>query len=156
MNCECKICGKKFYRRKSLILKRIFCSIKCRDEDTYSKRIENIELTEREYILKNYEVLKSGELINRISGRIVKFTLTKDGYRKTRIYSTLSKHKDGRKPYYLHRIMALVYLDNYSDSLEVNHKDGNKLNNDISNLEMVTHNENMSHYYLVLKTKEDS
>ena len=46
-----------------------------------------------------------------------------------------------------HRLMAMTYLelpDNYEE-LVVNHKDGNKLNNDIDNLEWCTHTENLVH-----------
>jgi hypothetical protein len=46
---------------------------------------------------------------------------------------------------FVHRLMALTYLDNPENKEEVNHIDGNKLNNKLSNLEWVTKKENMLH-----------
>lgn len=46
----------------------------------------------------------------------------------------------------LHRLVALTYLGFYED-LEVNHIDGNKVNNHLSNLEWVTRSENLKHAF---------
>jgi hypothetical protein len=43
------------------------------------------------------------------------------------------------------RLFALAYLPGYFDGAWVNHKDGNKLNNSLSNLEWVTRLENATH-----------
>ncbi len=48
---------------------------------------------------------------------------------------------------YLHRIIAETFVPKQKGKTEVNHKDGNKRNNDVSNLEWVTHQENMRHAY---------
>jgi hypothetical protein len=46
----------------------------------------------------------------------------------------------------IHRLIAYTFLGLEPDSvLEVNHKDGNRLNNAVSNLELVTHQENVDH-----------
>ena len=52
-----------------------------------------------------------------------------------------------RKPEYVHRIMAKTFLSDTNEGLQVNHKDGNKLNNHIENLEWVTRSENIKHSY---------
>ena len=49
------------------------------------------------------------------------------------------------KPRLLHRLIAEAFIPNPDNKPEVNHIDGNKHNNDISNLEWCTHHENMSH-----------
>ena len=54
------------------------------------------------------------------------------------------------KKHYVHRLVAEVFL-NKIDGLEVNHKDGNKHNNCVDNLEWVTKSENMLHRTHVLK-----
>ena len=49
--------------------------------------------------------------------------------------------------FYVHRIVAGAFIPNLLDKPFVNHIDGNKLNNDISNLEWVTASENTLHAY---------
>ena len=52
---------------------------------------------------------------------------------------------------YIHRIICETYLENPLNKKEVNHKDGNKLNNKLTNLEWATRSENQKHRYDVLK-----
>lgn len=52
------------------------------------------------------------------------------------------------KDYLVHRLEACAFLGYPLDSdLTVNHKDGNRRNNDIGNLEMITREENIRHGY---------
>lgn len=51
------------------------------------------------------------------------------------------------KTYLVSRLIAKTFLKNYSEELEVNHIDGNKENNNINNLEMCTHKENVQHAF---------
>lgn len=44
----------------------------------------------------------------------------------------------------VHRLMAKTFLEDYSDELDVNHKNLNRYDNSLSNLEMVTRKENIS------------
>jgi hypothetical protein len=45
----------------------------------------------------------------------------------------------------VHRVVALAFLPNEDNKAEVNHKDGNKLNNCVDNLEWATSSENKQH-----------
>jgi hypothetical protein len=47
------------------------------------------------------------------------------------------------------RLIAKTFLECSSENMEVNHIDGNKLNNHISNLEWVTHRENINHSFRI-------
>lgn len=50
-----------------------------------------------------------------------------------------------KRNYLVHRLVAQEFIPNPDNKLEVNHIDGNKLNNSIDNLEWVTAKENMQH-----------
>lgn len=48
---------------------------------------------------------------------------------------------------YVHRIVAQTFLGVKDEKFEVNHIDKNKANNHVSNLEVVTHSQNLYHHY---------
>lgn len=50
-----------------------------------------------------------------------------------------------RKSLKVHKIVALTFLGDIASGLVVNHKDGNKRNNNVSNLEIVTKREDVEH-----------
>lgn len=54
-----------------------------------------------------------------------------------------------KKNFYVHRIVASVYCQSFSPSLEVNHKDGNTLNNSADNLECLSHSDNIRHSHQI-------
>ena len=103
----------------------------------------------KEFILKHYNVSKDGFVVSKKTGKKISFSLNHKGYFKARIYlPEISKHKDKRKPFYLHRIIACCFLDDYSDSLQVNHKNCIKTDNNINNLEMVNQSQNTKHAWV--------
>ena len=80
-------------------------------------------------------------------GRVLWQLTNPDGYQCVRI-----KKNSKVKEYRVHRLVALTFLGApLDDSMEVNHKDGNKKNNRVDNLEWVTHRENCIYNFTVLK-----
>jgi len=63
-------------------------------------------------------------------------------------YYTYHLSKEGKiKNILLHRLIAIYFIDNPNNEKCVNHKDGNPLNNDISNLEWCSYSYNSFHGY---------
>ena len=63
-------------------------------------------------------------------------------------YMQIHTSRDGKQYMrYIHRLVAECYLDNPNGLREVNHKDGNKRNNSVENLEWCTSRENHLHAY---------
>lgn len=89
----------------------------------------------------NYEINELGEVRNRTTKKILKHRIKKDGYHEVCLYD-----KNHKKIYRLvHRLVAAAFLDEIEDKKYVNHKDGNKDNNSIENLEWVNSTENNQH-----------
>lgn len=63
-------------------------------------------------------------------------------------YYNIVLHKNKlSKTYNVHRLVAETFIPNIENKETVNHKDGNKLNNCINNLEWATRSENQLHAY---------
>ena len=109
----------------------------------------------KDTISKRYEVLENGIVINKRTKKELKFHKDSKGYMKARVYCPeISQHKDCRKPFTLHRLVALFYLQDYCETKQVNHKNGIKTDNHYTNLEMVTNKENVLHAWNTLDSTE--
>ena len=73
--------------------------------------------------------------------KILKQTNTSTGYKKVELFNGT------RKSYKVHRLVAQAFLNNEYNKPQVNHKDGNKINNNVNNLEWVTGSKNIIHAY---------
>ncbi len=91
-----------------------------------------------------YEISSYGRMKGK-SGIILKLSILKTGY-----YSVVIS-PDGRngkqKCLKIHREVAKAFIPNPNNFPIINHKDGNKLNNHISNLEWCTAKYNIQHAY---------
>lgn len=76
-------------------------------------------------------------------GRVMAQKKCANGYRTVSLYPA-----EGRQRQLLvHRLVMLAFVGSPPTGLLVNHKDGNKANNDLENLEYVTPSENIKHAY---------
>lgn len=87
-----------------------------------------------------YDVSPNGKIRDRENNKILDSYKDKDGY--ITIYLLTP---DGRKKFYIHRLVATAFIANPDNKPYVNHIDGNKHNPVASNLEWVTPKENTSH-----------
>jgi hypothetical protein len=77
--------------------------------------------------------------------RLLKPSTTKVGYKR------IVLSKSGKtKTFMVHRLVLLSFIKNEFNKKSVNHKDGDKANNQIENLEWATLSENQIHRYYVL------
>ena len=84
-------------------------------------------------------IRKNGSPYNR-KGTILKPKVDRYGYEVV----TLSNNCK-RKSYLVHRLVAMAFIDNPLQKETVNHIDGNKLNNNVENLEWATRKEQIVH-----------
>ena len=98
----------------------------------------------------NYEISNLGNVRNKKTKRILKPFTTSNNYLKVKL-SKNNKQID----YFVHRLVAQAFIPNPNNYPEVNHKDENKLNNALSNLEFLTHKENI-HYGTCMARKIES
>lgn len=95
------------------------------------KKINNYE---------NYSVSNMGRVRNDRTRRVLK------PGRDRHDYFFVGLHQDGtQKNFLVHRLVAVAFISNPLNLPDVNHKDLNKVNNKVNNLEWCTHLENMQH-----------
>lgn len=94
------------------------------------------------YQISNYGRVKSLNYRRMNKENILKPRVDKKGY----IHYALKKNKM-TKEYKAHRLVALMFIPNPCNKKQVNHKDFNKQNNFVDNLEWCTNGENQKHSY---------
>ena len=106
----------------------------------------------------NYEVNEKGEVRNTKTGNSLTLVPANSGYYTVRIFvddpaNPDAKGADRGHTLLVHRMVAETFLpEGNIEKAQVNHKDGNKLNNNVENLEWVTQEENLYHAAKVLGT----
>lgn len=88
----------------------------------------------------NYDVSNTGNVRNNKTKRNLSQHI-RSGYKATSLTIKGKSHTQ-----IVHRLVALTFLyDTYEEGYVVNHKDGNKFNNNVENLEWVTESSNVKH-----------
>lgn len=108
-------------------------------------RKEDLLIKEKWKDVKNYEGLYQisnlGEIKSYYKGcKVLKINITACGY----CYITLYKNKKPKR-FPIHRLVAQAFIKNPNNYLFINHKDENKLNNNVNNLEWCSHKYNCNY-----------
>lgn len=90
----------------------------------------------------SYFIDENGNVYSVALGRYVKKTLMNTGY-----YSVSLVIDGVRKKHLLHRLLAQKFIPNPNRFTQVNHIDGNKVNNRLDNLEWCTPSQNQLHAF---------
>lgn len=92
-------------------------------------------------VFPGYVISNLGRVMNKKTGRVHKGNEINGGY----IQVQLGGRK--RKMFLVHRLVAMAFIPNPHNHPEVNHEDGDKKNNTVSNLTWCTHKENIRHAF---------
>lgn len=88
---------------------------------------------------EDYVVTNDGRVFNTKTGEQKKPSINEKGYLTINIRNKIFR---------IHRLVAYSFIPNIYGKPQINHKDGNKHNNTVENLEWVTSSENIKHAYL--------
>ena len=96
----------------------------------------------------NYLVAKEGKAYSKRYKKYLKHKTNNDGYQMVYL-----QENGKQKEFSIHRLVATAFIPNPENKGYVNHKNGNKLDNHVNNLEWTTNSENVQHYHTELKNK---
>jgi len=88
----------------------------------------------------NRLVSKTNGNIALLTGKELKTQIDRNGYVRARL-----SHSNKKITIRMHREVAIVFIPNPENKPQVNHKDGNKQNNSVSNLEWCDNSQNQIH-----------
>jgi len=97
-----------------------------------------------------YRISNTGFIWSNKLQRVLISPRDEDGYERIELY----RYNIGKK-FFVHRLVALHFIPNPENKPTVNHIDGEKLNNDVSNLEWATVAEQNQHKFWVLKPNKN-
>lgn len=92
----------------------------------------------------DYYVTPEGFIYSKKTFRFLEPSLNSFGYATVEIRFKINGTVHVKRCF-VHRLVAIAFIDNPENKPEVNHEDGNKLNNHVSNLKWVTSSENKQH-----------
>jgi predicted XRE-type DNA-binding protein len=112
-------------------------------------RFDNDEFIDIKGFEGKYGINRNGEIISYKRYRKPKTSLINGwiGKRGYRVVMLIKTNRLDQKKFMVHQLVAETFLKKENESLVINHKDGNKLNNQLENLEYVSQLKNMQHAF---------
>ena len=95
---------------------------------------------------ENYEISNKGNVINKITNKILKSHVDTSGY-----YIVKLSKNNMKKTFRLHRLIAIAFVDNPENKQCVDHINNNRIDNSIDNLRWATKQENSQNQKLSIK-----
>ena len=90
----------------------------------------------------NYIITNDGKVYNSQRSKYLVSVKSENGY----MFVSLSDGQE-RKSFTIHRLVALLFIENHNNYLEVNHIDFDKTNNNVGNREWISRSDNMKHNF---------
>lgn len=104
---------------------------------------KGLKIMKSKIIYDNYTIYENGDIYNKYNKKMVSVDNGR-GY----LSLGLQIEPKGKRVYKaVHRLLAEAFIPNPNNYSDVNHIDGNRRNNNLSNLEWCTHGENIQHSY---------
>lgn len=100
----------------------------------------------------NYIIRENGTIYSKRTNKVMSATKVHNGY----CVVTLTSDDNVKKRYYIHRLIAKAFIPNPNNLPEVNHKNEDKSDNSVSNLEWCDRKYNMNYNNLPLRSNASS
>jgi hypothetical protein len=92
----------------------------------------------KEIAVSGYFITKDGNVFSGKTNKFLKAQISTTGYKIIMLRG---------KAFKIHRLVSIAFLTNSENHKCINHIDGNKLNNNVDNLEWCSHSHNLQHAY---------
>ena len=112
------------------------------------REVENLKTQHNDSIeweqaegFSRYLISTDGKIYSLKSDRLLPQGITERGYKQVDVYNDMGVKKHMK----VHRLVYMAHIGAIPNGLQVNHKDENKTNNCVDNLELMTNKENCSY-----------
>jgi len=99
--------------------------------------------------LSHLDIYEDGRVFNNSRNKFCTWIHHNSGYNTVSAFTDTPQNKSKFKKYLVQRLVAVTFIGEIPPKYIVNHIDGNKKNNHVRNLEIITESENITHAYKI-------